>query len=252
MPFQTMQEIADSEPDVLALGARSHSIIAGACFESVAARLAQDDWICCACSTRIPECMEVDHAEEHEACGPERLRTICQFCHQLRHPIWAALRGRIRLFWGPGFCQADINRLAWQVFFASPDGKGAIADEALADAAARTVDDVDRRERVLEQIVGSSHPEAFFEALFTSRDLLSESDFLSVSALLDSFIRFWPTAADRASALRASDGSGLKCWRKGRFADVSAEAISSYWSEEANADRLRELRATDFGELQDD
>ena len=115
----------------------------------------------------------------------------------------------------------------------------------------RTVEDVDRRERVLEQIVGSSHPEAFFEALFTSRDLLSEADFLSVSAMLDSFIRFWPTAADRAFSHRASDGRGLKCWRKGRFADVSTKAVSSYWSEEASIGRLRDLRSTEFGDLQD-
>ena len=45
-------------------------------------------------------------------------------------------------------------------FFASPGGPVATADEALADAAARTVEDVDRRERVLEHIVGSAHPAA--------------------------------------------------------------------------------------------
>ena len=247
-----MLEIADGEPDILAMGARAHSIIAGACLDSVAARLALDEWTCSVCTTRIPEFMEADHAERHEACGPERLRTICQFCHQLRHPVWAALRGRIRLFWGPGLDQTDINRAAWQVFFASPGGPVATADEALADAAARTIEDVDRRERVLEHIVGSAHPEAFFEALFTARDLLAEAKFLSVSALLDSFVRFWPTAADRASAHRAPGRNGLKCWRHGRFVDVSAEAISSYRAEELSSGRTRGLQSAEAGDLEDD
>lgn len=244
-----MREIADGEPDVLAMGARAHAIIAGASLDSIAARFALDDWTCSVCSTRIPGFMEVDHAERHEVCGPERMRAICQFCHQLRHPVWAALRGWMRLFWGPGLDQTDINRTAWQVFFASPDGKGMAADEALADAAARVAEDVDRRERVLEHIVGSAHPEAFFEALFTARDLLAEAEFKSVSALLDSFIRFWPTAADRASAHRAPGRNGLKCWRKGRFVDVSTEAIATYWSEEASSGRLRDLQSTEAGDL---
>ena len=133
-----------------------------------------------------------------------------------------------------------------------PDGHqphGMAADEALADAAARVVEDVDRRERVLEHIVGSAHPEAFFEALFTARDLLAEAEFISVSALLDSFIRFWPTAADRASAHRAPGRNGLKCWRKGRFVDVSTEAIATYWSEEAGSGRFRDLQSTEAGDL---
>ena len=247
-----MLEIADGEPDVLAMGSRAHSVIAGACLDSIAARLALDEWTCSVCSTRIPEFMEVDHAGRHEVCDPERMTAICQFCHQLKHPVWAGLRQRTRLFWGPGLDQADINRTAWQVFFASPDSKGMTVDEAVADAAARTVEDVDRRERVLEHIVGSAHPEAFFEALFTARDLLADAEFLSVSALLDSFVRFWPTAADRASAHRAPSRNGLKCWRKGRFVDVSTEAVSTYWSEELSRGRLRGLQSTEAGDSRDD
>ena len=247
-----MQEIADGEPDVLAMGARSHSIIASACLDSMAARLALDDWTCSVCLTRIPGFMEMDHAERHEVCGTEGMRAICQFCHQLKHPIWAGLRGRVRLIWAPGLDQADINRTAWQVFFASTDGQGMAPNETLADAAARAVEDVDRRERVLEHIIGSAHPEAFFEAVFTARDLLAEAEFLSVSALLDSFVRFWPTAADRTPAHRAPSGNGLKCWRKGRFVDVSAEAVSTYWSEELNSGRLRGLQSTKAGDLRDE
>ena len=242
-----MLEIADGCPGELALGARAHSTILGKAMGPASARLAMDDWTCRFCGTRIPDFMEVDHPDGHAPCGLNGLSAICQFCHNLRHPLWAAARGRFRLFWGPDVSQRDVHRAAWQVFFASGRVDGSDADPELQSAAALVVEDIDRRERALECIAGSADACGFLEALLTARDLLADSAFGSIADALNGVVRFWPSAADRAADREIAAPASLACWREGRFEDLSAEITALHWETEQSSDRLRGLFQSEAG-----
>lgn len=243
-----MLEIADAGPDELALGARAHSLILGKAMAPALERLELDDWTCRVCGTRIPDCMEVDHLDVHAARGSKGLSAICQFCHNLRHPLWAAARGRFRLFWGPDMAQRDVHRAAWQVFFASGRVGGSDADPELRSAAALVVEDIDRRESALECIAGSADACGFLEALLTARDLLSDSAFRRIAAALDGIVRFWPSATDRAANREIAAPASLSCWREGRFEDLAADAASRHWETEQSSERLRGLFQSEAGQ----
>ena len=88
----TFGEIVRTDLSILGMGARAHSELASNNPKAISECLARDDWTCCICRTRIPGFMEVDHVQSHGPCQADQLRTICQFCHNLRHPLWAALR----------------------------------------------------------------------------------------------------------------------------------------------------------------
>ena len=243
-----MLELADACPGELALGARAHSMILGKATGAASSRLAMDDWTCRVCGTRIPDFMEVDHTGGHAPCGPNGLSAICQFCHNLRHPLWAAARGRFRLFWGPDVSQRDVHRTAWQVLFASGRVDGRDANPEIRSAAALVVEDIDRRERALECIAGSANACGFLEALFAARDLLADSAFGGIADSLDKVVRFWPSAADRAADREIAAPASLACWREGRFEDLSAEIASRHWETEQSSDRLRGLFQSEAGQ----
>ena len=242
-----MLDIAGACPGELTLGARAHSMILGKAMGPASARLAMDDWTCRVCGIRIPDCMEVDHLDGHAPCSSSGLSAICQFCHNLRHPLWAAARGRFRLFWGPDASQRDVHRAAWQVFFASGRVDGIDADPELRSAAALVVEDIDRRERALECIAGSAVACGFLEALLAARDLLPDSAFRGIAASLDGAVRFWPSAADRAADREIAGPASMACWREGRFEDLSAEAAARHWETEQSSDRLRGLFQSEAG-----
>lgn len=236
-----LAELIRCPPEILALGAREHAILATLCGEAVSARFEEDDWTCHVCRTRIRGYMEIDHIDSHKPCGSDGIRTICQFCHSLRHPVWAALRGRLRLIWAPDLDQVALTRLAWQVLFACvaepPEAGGA----ELAAASLHVASDVSRRERVLGHILGSAHPEAFFEALFAARSLMPAKAFHPAVSRLDRFVRFWPTAAGWRHEHSIPAASAFGCWKEGRFIDVSSAAAGQYWQHEVAADQLCDL-----------
>ena len=231
-------ELVGCPQEILAMGAREHAILATESGEAVSKRFAEDDWTCHVCRTRIQGYMEIDHVGSHEPCGTEGIRTICQFCHNLRHLVWAALRGRMRLIWAPGLDQSFLTRIAWQVLFTSESESEDIKSIELAESAQTVADDVTRRERVLGHILGSSHPEGFLEALFSARSLMNNEAFEASASRLDSFVRFWPTAAGRISGESIPAASAFGCWKEGRFADLSAAAAGQYWQHEITTDRF--------------
>ena len=168
----TFGEIVRTDLSILGMGARAHSELASNNPKAISECLARDDWTCCICRTRIPGFMEVDHVQSHGPCQADQLRTICQFCHNLRHPLWAALRGRFRIFWAPGLEQLWINRIAWHVLFASRSRSDGEIDSDLNAAAQQIFNDVSRRETVLADILGGSDALGFWEALFTAKSLI--------------------------------------------------------------------------------
>ena len=234
-------EIASESPSLLALGARQHAMIATAAADSVSNCLARDGWICRYCGIRLPKFMEVDHENGHDDSNLKNLGTACQFCHNLRHPVWSALRGRIRIIWAPGLDQAKIHRLAWQVLMASGFSGDEYIRALLEQASLRIAGCIDRRESAAAQVLGSSHPEAFFEALFTAKSMLCENRFAGLAKTLDAHLRFWPVAADWIKDGGSRASASLSCWRDGGFVDVSEELLTQFWTFEFTEESAGEL-----------
>ena len=242
-------EIANESPRLLAVGARAHAMIATAASDATVECLKRDDWTCHRCGIRLPGFMEIDHVESHDDSNPENLKAICQFCHNLRHPVWAALRGRLKIIWAPGLKQASIHRLAWHVLLASGFAGDEFTRAGLERAALSIADGIGRRECAASQILGSSHPEAFFEALLAAKSMLCETRFAELAMLLDASLRFWPAAVDRISEGCDRPSASVSCWREGGFADVAEDLQKRYWDSEFPGHALADLlRSEEFGD----
>ena len=237
----TLLEMTDAAQGTLALGARAHAELASDSLAAVAECRERDRWTCGCCGIRVPGYMEVDHVNGHTPCDAGQLRAICQFCHNLKHPVWAALRGRFRLISAPGIGQASLHRIAWQVFFSSGDDSDGIEALEIEDAARSIVRGAFRREAILAEIIGSTHPEGFFEALFAARRLLGEEGYGESVRLLEGLVRFWPAAADLVETESVPASAALSCWSDGRFADHSAQAAREYVRNQRPPERLHEI-----------
>lgn len=235
----SLKEMIGMAPDILSLGARTHALLASYSMPAIADCLARDNWTCGCCGIRIPGYMEVDHLVFHEPCGANELRAICQFCHNLKHPLWAATRGRIRLIWAPGLAQEAIHRIAWPVLFASFDEADCIEAFDIREAAIQIVRDSFRRETVLAEILGSAEAGEFFDSLYIGRRLLDPASFQIVLDQLEGLARFWPVAADRVEGGPIPCCAALSCWREGSFMDMSAAAASDYTRSEWSTEVLR-------------
>lgn len=194
----------------LTLGARMHSIAAGRAGSVIPEVLKRDRSTCHCCGVSIPGVMEVDALDgNHSRYDPVNMKTICTFCHYARHPIWAASRGRIRIILAPDLSQEDICRIAWACFFLEGEESGpSVADDN--EALRRIYEDIDLREKSVEQTFGTSHPEALMEALMASRDKLSDERRKLLLKFTEASLCYWPS-------------TNLTAWHTGRFRAVSSE-----------------------------
>ena len=239
--MDVLKSIMRTPLEALVLGAREHALLAGQMPDSVDACFKRDDWTCHVCGIRIPGYMEVDHVSGHRPCPAGDLRTICQFCHNLRHALWSANRGRLRILWAPELKQRPLTILAWQVLLASPDGEGKTLDDELAAAAQGVAADAARRERVLADIIGAAHPGGLLESLFAVKRLKGEDALQSAVDRLDRYVRFWPAAARRANGTPVKASADFGHWRDSGFVSLSAQLISDRWNSQSSVDGLRSL-----------
>lgn len=223
------------------LGARFHAVVAGASRKAVAACLIRDSWTCHRCGIRLPGFMEVDHLTGHAPCGEGQMRTICQFCHNLRHAVWAANRGRLRIIRAPALDQIAVTRIAWFVLLASGGTDGSPPDHDLAAAAHVIASDAKRRECVLGDILGTAHAGGLFEALLALKRLAGEDAYVETVDRLDGYVRFWPTASNRSDDKPERACAAFSRWRDGDFHDISGKLVSEYWRSEASVELLREI-----------
>ena len=225
----------------LTIGARTHAMLAWHCGEAFARRLEADDWTCHRCGFRLPDFMEIDHPDRHDTDVTDGLRTICQFCHNLRHPIWAALRGRLRLIWAPAMPQSELNRMAWLVMMSSEDHRGQVADDELQEASAAIIEAVGRRESMMSSIVGSANPGGLIDAIFTVRSLAERERYLRALHRVDEVARFWPIAACRSTTDLERPSMSLSRWDGNCFVDMAGLAIAEFWKRERSVDQLRAI-----------
>lgn len=196
-----LSRILDADPMNLAFSARDHARIISAHHKLAADALKRDNWTCHLCKTRIPEFMEVDHGDSHVE-GCKSLKAICQFCHNLEHPIWAASRGRIIFIHAPEFSQAQLNRLAWAMLSRreSPD---------FPWDGSRFTKAIEERQKLMEGVIQSGTVEGFLEAVFSLDRRLGREMAKNTLLKIDQAIRFWPSEltagyADLPAAARIS------------------------------------------------
>ncbi len=244
-----LDELLGMPADVASLGARMHSILAREQGGEMKECFRRDDWTCRRCGFRFAGFMEIDHTVSHDAGETGGLRTICQFCHNLRHPVWSDLRGRLRMIWAPSLPQAGLNRMAWLAMLASEDSCGNCADHELADAAREIVAATRRRESIVASILGTSHPGGLFEAMFAVKPLCTPGRRMAAIETIGRFVRFWPVAADRIHTRPAEPSSSFSRWDGNRFTDISGIAISEYWKRERTVEDLRRVCAAHLAEI---
>ena len=230
--------VVTSPLDQLKHGAREHAVLATEHRQVFSRCLLRDDWTCHRCKTRLPGFMELDHVKSHDIHQEQNLRTICQFCHNLRHPLWAALRGRIRAFWSPATGQDSINRIAWSVLSAERCG------HKMPDVQAAMhgfLEAIRHRELLLSDIIGSTHSEALFEAMLVSSRYMSSECSRHVARGLDQYIRFWPLAAERILEQPSRSSSTFSSWQGNRFVDMTGVLLENLPSKVEDPGLLREV-----------
>ena len=213
-------------PEEASFGARYHAQLYTGSMNGIRESFGRDNWTCQTCQIRLPEFMEVDHKVHKSVCEAKELTTICQFCHNLKHPLWASLRGRMRLIWLPGMPQFMITRMAWGVFLASYQEN----IPSLFQSAERIIARVDRREAILADLLGSSDAEGFFESLHTIRRFTDDQRFWQKIKELDGIVRFWPTAVNAANSVMARPSTALGFWSTGKFLDLNQKSKELFWA----------------------
>ncbi len=220
-----LEQMLQMGPEEASFGSRYHAQLYSGSLAEIQASFKRDNWTCQNCKVRIPGFMEVDHAVHKPHCAVQELSTICQFCHNLKHPIWASLRGRLRLFWLPGIPQEMVTRMAWTVFYSIPLGH--IPD--YYDSAENILERVGRREVILADILGSSDVGGLLESLHTIRRFREPQNFWPIIRELDGFVRFWPTAVNNSYVYRKRQSASLSYWSEGKFIDLAQESKINFW-----------------------
>lgn len=174
-----------SDLRLLNLGARDHAALLGHDVDLCSRVFADADGCCHVCGTHVPEALEIDHTRGH-ARGKSHdagLRAICQFCHNLKHPLWAAARGRIVPVWAPDIPQIDLTRLSWSMVAwreVHPQEFELVRRDLLVRAG-RFAD-----------TFACQGVEALFEAAFATCDALGASRAGPLLAQVDQVLRFVP------------------------------------------------------------
>lgn len=203
-----LSQIVTIPLSILTLGSRAHAILLADAAKACAEVFERDKETCHICGTRIPGFMDVDHIQGHKPCTSKDMRCICPFCHDLRHPLWAASHRRIIPIYAPDLSQADITRLAWTLI-------GLRGIDGAAAQVSRILEDVKKRATRLAEILVCSEAEPLFEAAFTAREVMGEKKSSEVLLGIDQYLRFFPAELLRESKDPIS--SGLSSWRLGGF-----------------------------------
>ena len=99
---------------LLSLGECHHSVLNDMMSGRIQQALRDGKWTCHVCGVHLPHLMEIDHFDDHRLERHGRIATICQFCHDLKHPIWAASSGRlVPVEMTSEIDQRTLTRLSW-------------------------------------------------------------------------------------------------------------------------------------------
>ena len=228
-------ELADRAPLQLTFNALGHSVLAGRHTAAIASALAS--WRCHVCGTRLPGLLEFDGHGADGECRP-----ICQFCHNLDHPMWAATTGRLTLVLAPDVPQAELTGLCWTILALGqlcPDGfRDYLAPDddpprdvpvAWRKSLNRAAPGADALREALENRraefvarFGAMSAEAFLEGIITHRRRIADDVRRELAA-----VRFVPSVVIEGYE-RIDVPGRLSVWTGSGFEDRSRE-IGSAW-----------------------
>ena len=159
--------------------------------------LRRHDWTCNVCGVRLPGLMEIDHLDEHGPGPGGRIAPICQFCHDLKHPLWAAAEHRLVPVALPEMDQRTFTRLCWIML------SRALNEEPGTERLRPITRVLARRSIQAEHTLETAHMTEAFGALNTALDLFGAETANAVARHLDACVRLMPAAILDPSALCA-------------------------------------------------
>ena len=190
--------------------------------------LRRGNWTCHVCGVHLPGLMEIDHFDNHDPGSCGRIAPICQFCHDLKHPLWAAPRYRLLpVMVPPEIDQRTLTRLSWII----------IARCMHDPQNAKSIDPIIRHleycQPAKSSVIGLVHIPDLFENLLTMAEFSGVEYAEEIVQYLQPRMRFLPCALIDVNALREPGAAGyapitrpvlLKATRR-LFARGEAEAV---------------------------
>lgn len=220
--------VLDGNPRHLTLSARDHALINGSMSAEIVTCFRSWGWVCHLCGVRLDGLMEVDHLKGHRASKAEEIAPICQFCHDLKHPMWAFARKRAFPIYAPDLDQIALTRLCWALLseMTRPDaGEGF---EEIAGA-------LSERESAAFELLDGDNMESALEAILVIRDRNGPEAARKVAAELDAQLRYVPSCV--------RDGEPVRRWTPEGFRDVPVERLHAAFGEAPDMRRLAQAAA---------
>jgi hypothetical protein len=217
------QLVLDGSPRQLTLSGRDHALI-NASMADVIAKVFQDhDWTCHVCGVRLEGLMEIDHLKGHRPCEAASVASICQFCHDLRHPMWAMSRKRAFPVYAPDIPQAALSRFAWTLLSEMTRTNGEEMFEGLIDAIAE-------RESAAFEMLDGENMESALEAILVLKGRSGAHIAAKACRELDAQIRFLPSCV--------RDGQPLLRWTSAGFRPVPIDILHRAFGPEPDFEKL--------------
>ena len=213
-----LSQIVKTPLPILTLGSRAHAMLLSESARACSEVFARDKETCHVCGTAVPGFMEVDHVKGHKPSEARDLRCICPFCHDLRHPLWAAAHRRFVPIHAPDLTQVDVTRLAWTLI-------GLRGNEPAAQQAGQILEDVKKRRNTIKDLLACTEAEPLFEAAFTAFQMLGEKKAAEILLGIDQYLRFFPSEVLRRDGEPVS--AGLSSWRLGGFTRLEAGVVDA-------------------------
>lgn len=214
-----LAEMLERSLTEMTLNSRGHGRLLAGQGKLVAEVFARDKECCHLCGFSIPGHMEIDHLAGHRPSKASQLKTICQFCHNLRHPLWAGARKRIIPISAPELSQADLHRLAWTLLAWRDVEEGPIDAGAITGL-------IDARREAFRSRFGTDRAEVLFESVWMACEVGSRKANDAMLARIDMSLRFWP-AELLPEAAEFDPASRLSRWMLNGFVPIADEAAAA-------------------------
>lgn len=230
-----LASLPDASIRRLTLGVRAHATLLNQDAALCQKVFERDKHTCHVCGIRIIDGMEIDHIAGHVRCGAEDLRSICQFCHDLKHPLWAAMHHRIVPIHAPDFDQNAIIRMAWSlVEWREHD---ALQEQCEAVRQAFLA-----RAKTFANVMKCKSAEALFEAALSLSDAADRKVVLEGLRRADLFTRFVPAEAlvgpQSISDTSIDQASRLSTWTIGGFRKITRTVARTLREDMAPGDKV--------------
>lgn len=208
------KSLVTSSLPVLTLSAHRHNVLNAAMIDDISKMMEREKWTCHVCGTQMHGMMEVDHLKGHKPSAKSGILPICQFCHDRKHPIWAASRGRFSILHAPDMSYEEISQLTWAFILHDRD-EGFTVDMKRLDRDLKA-----RREDAFDAL-GHSNIESIFESILAIRDAQGEDATLDLMEEIDAHLKIVPSAL-------FAESRDLRVWGPGGF-----NALAEGWERRA-------------------